>query len=62
MIETEERELSDAESTTSSLGLDIEEDLKCGTVGCPSKETVWKSKTRLEEHRLANILPSAPSC
>jgi hypothetical protein len=55
LIETEERELSDAESTSSALGLDVEEDLKCGTIGCPSKETVWKSKARLEEHRLVKL-------
>ena len=51
--ETDEREPSDGEGSISSTPeLDVEKDLKCGTQGCPSKDTVWKSSTRLEEHRL----------
>ena len=34
-----------------SMEEDIVVDRKCGVQGCPSKETVWRSALRLEEHR-----------
>ena len=46
-------EQSDTEASISSAPeLVAEKDLKCGTQGCPSKDTIWKSSARLEEHRL----------
>ena len=56
MVEDDEDDLAGSDETggdgDSSDEDMVDVELKCGVQGCISKDTVWRSATRLAEHRL----------